>query len=83
MKKSFLVISWIFYLLSLAALAYGFITQSSILGGILKGVILLIVPWLICIIDCVKSDTKSKGLWIYFIISFGLISIPLWLWKRK
>jgi len=60
-------------------LLYGFLFSDYKYSAISYGAILSFVPWIICIVDSVKSKKNANGLWVILIIAFGTIFIPLWL----
>ena len=83
MKKSTLIISWVFYLLSLIILIVGYALHSSetpswSLLSLIS--ITLTTPWIICILNAIKN--KKSGLWIFGLIFSGMLVIPFYLIKQ-
>ncbi len=79
MKKSTKIVAWTLYCISVLILLIGLISSHSKYLTISLASILLLAPWIICIVNSAKSKNNGNGLWVYVIAFFGLVSIPLWL----
>ena len=79
MKKNTQITAWVFYLLSVVILFIGLVFPfEHKLLYIIYSHIILIVPWIICIVNSLKPKPTSY-VWPSFLFFVGLIAIPLYL----
>ncbi len=84
MKPLTLTICWILYLLSISLLVTAFVfRQETLFTRIGMASLILMIPWIICIVDSVKRKNNSNGLWTYLLIFVGLIFIPVYLLVKR
>ena len=85
MKRSTTTIAWVLYIAGLILLLISLLNGHSeaTFWPLIYGSLLIAIPWIICIIDYIKMDGKKDYLWLLFLISFGLPSIPVHLVKRR
>jgi hypothetical protein len=82
MKKSNVLISWGLYVLSLLLLAYALFFYVEVRYSYLSfAVLVLTVPWIICLVNAIRNERGLSFLWVYLLVFFGLIGIPLYLIK--
>jgi hypothetical protein len=80
MNKTTQIISWISYTLSVLLLSLGFIFRSEhLLFYLSNSCLILMIPWIICIVNSLKPKNHSYGLWPYLLFFFGLVTIPIYL----
>lgn len=85
MKRSTATIAWIFYITGLIPILLIFFNEYikvNILTLISFGLV-MVIPWIICIVDYIKMDGKKDYLWLFILITFGVPSIPVHLVKRR
>ena len=83
MRKSTRIIAWVLYLLGLAALILKLTHQDTDITLLYAAAILITVPWIICIVDYIKMESKKNYLWLYILIFTATIAIPVHLYKRR
>lgn len=76
------IILFILYLLGMLLFFMGSFGSPFNLRYIFIGTGMLAIPWIACMISAWK-EVKDGGLWFYFILFFGSVAIPLYLFSRK
>lgn len=78
MNNKVKLILGIFYLIGISLSIYSLYAEPRNLGLLGIACIILLYPW----ISCLKSawnNSQNKGVWIYLLIFFGALGIPLYL----
>jgi len=82
MTKQLRITVGIIYFIFMGIMLWGVFSKPEInILKILIGSIGLIIPWIICIVNASKN--KMGGLWIWFLIFFGGIAIPIYIFTNK
>jgi hypothetical protein len=79
MHKSTKIIAWIFYGISVVIALTGVFVLNHTYTSISLASLILLVPWIICIVDSIRSGENTNGLWIFILVFFGFVTIPFWL----
>ncbi|MDX9769439.1 MAG: hypothetical protein RBT19_03700 [Tenuifilaceae bacterium] len=85
MKRSTATIAWIFYITGLIPILL-FVFNEYIKVStfpLISFSLVMVIPWIICIVDYIKMDEKKDYLWLIILITFSLPSIPVHLVKRR
>jgi len=85
MSKNKLILNWVLYLLGLIIIIFEFGFSANEVPSYINfsiAVLILTVPWIVCIIDAAKRKDVN-GIWVWGLIAQGMIVIPFYLLKQK